>query len=116
MVTIEPLLRVCGGLKWSPPKWDMPSVASYGEMPITCDWLEGLMRNVKEPFKSEWFVGLFLVTSILLLQCNSAGLPELGGQAAEGTYPDFTPTTVGGLPDWVFKLLMGSIGMTLGML
>eukprot|EP00965_Chrysotila_dentata_P076126 2515151-Pleurochrysis_carterae.AAC.1 len=116
MATIEPILRVCGGLKWSLPKWDMPNCASYGDMPITYDWVNGLMRNVREPFKSEWFVGMFLVTSVLLLPCNSAGLPELGEQAADGTYPDFAPTTVGGYPDWVFKLLMGSVVLSLTLL
>eukprot|EP00965_Chrysotila_dentata_P020892 691323-Pleurochrysis_carterae.AAC.1 len=46
MFTLEMALRLCHAGEWRAPKWDVPITDNFGgDMPITYDWLNGLMRN-----------------------------------------------------------------------
>jgi len=99
------------------PAWDSPPTARFGEQKLTHELLSTIMDGIYEPYVRGWFVPLVFVLSFAALPTmfTSAGLPPLGTEV-NGTYPDFRPTTVGGLPDWTFKLLMVSVVFTLTLL
>jgi len=123
LVVLEGALRVRGksaGGQTRPalPSWDQAPTARFGELPLTGEVLASIMDGVYEPFLQGWFLPLVFALSFFVLPTTftAAGLPSLGTQAADGSYPDFSPATVGGLPDWGFKLLMVALLFTIVLL
>lgn len=85
------------------PSWDRPRSAQFGQTPLTPQYLNSLMRGSFEPFRERWF-------------CPTVALLALGMVPMSGysdTARGMRPPLVGGIPDWVVKILLFTLAFSL---
>ncbi|KAL7547831.1 hypothetical protein ACHAWF_011103 [Thalassiosira exigua] len=84
------------------PKWDKPKIERFGDHPLTPKLLNGMMKGVNEPMRNYLYV-LFMCFAITM---TTPLAPELQPPLNEdGTFVAL-PSTVNGLPWWVFKSII----------
>jgi hypothetical protein len=89
------------------PECDTPCCARFGDGPLTTDLLWSMMKGVYEPALDLWWVLLCIVTTISSLPLIAKGSPEVVDGALVTA-----PGTIGGIPDWAFKIFMYAVFYT----
>ena len=98
-------------LQRRPPPTFVPTRSkAFGKKPLSYELIRETMAQTAEPVHQAWLLPSWLLLSIVAYPFYGSSTESGGPQIVNGTLAT-PPVTVGGMPAWIFKFLIASIGL-----